>query len=141
MLTGNATLANYHFSDFTDEEVDYSGNDLPGTSKTTAFALANFNPGKNFSLNLWYRYTGKMAVNDANTDYSDAFGITGFEAKYSGKINRFKLELKSGIQNIFDIQYASMLAVNAPSVGGNLPRYYYPGNPRNYFVTVLIGIE
>lgn len=141
MLTGNATLANYHFSEFTDEDVDYSGNELPGTSKTTAFALANFNPVKNFGINLWYRYTGKMAVNDANSDYSDAFGITGFEAKYAGKINRFKLELKSGIQNIFDIQYASMLAVNAPSVGGNLPRYYYPGNSRNYFVTVLIGVE
>jgi len=141
MLTGNATIANYHFSDFTDQEVDYSGNDLPGTSKTTVFALANFNPGKNFSLNLWYRYTGKMAVNDANTDYSDAFGITNLEAKYFGKINRFKFELKTGVQNILDIKYASMLAVNAPSVAGKPPRYYYPGNPRNYFVSVLIGFE
>jgi iron complex outermembrane recepter protein len=141
MFTGNATIANYHFSDFVDEDIDYSGNNLPGTSKTTWFALANFNPTRNISLNLWHRYTGKMAVNDANTDYSDAFGITSMEAKLSGKINRVKLELKGGIQNIFDINYASMLAVNAPAVGGNLPRYYYPGNPRNYFVSVLIGIE
>lgn len=141
MFTGNATIANYHFSDFVDEDNDYSGNNLPGTSKTTWFALVNFNPSKNISLNLWHRYTGKMAVNDANTDYSDAFGITSMEAKLSGKFNRIKLELKGGIQNIFDIKYASMLAVNALTVGGNLPRYYYPGNPRNYFVSVLIGIE
>ena len=141
MLTGNATIANYHFSDFVDEDNDYSGNNLPGTSKTTWFALANFNPTRNISLNIWHSYTGKMAVNDANTDYSDAFGITSMEAKLSGKINRIKLELKGGIQNIFDIKYASMLAVNALAVGGNLPRYYYPGNPRNYFVSVLIGIE
>jgi iron complex outermembrane receptor protein len=141
MFTGNATIANYHFSDFVDEENDYSGNNLPGTSKTTWFALANFNPTRNISLNFWHRYTGKMAVNDANTDYSDAFGITSIEVKLSGKINRIKLELKGGIQNIFDIKYASMLAVNAPAVGGNLPRYYYPGNPRNYFVSVLIGID
>jgi iron complex outermembrane recepter protein len=141
MLTGNATIANYHFSDFVDEDIDYSGNNLPGTSKTTWFALANFNPTRNISLNLWHRYTGKMAVNDANSDYSDAFGITNMEAKLSGKINRIKLELKGGIQNIFDIKYASMLAVNALAVGGNLPRYYYPGNPRNYFVSVLIGLE
>ncbi len=141
MLTGNATIANYHFSDFVDEEIDYSGNALPGTPKTTWFALANFYPSKNISFNLWYRNTGKMAVNDANSDYSDAFGITNLEAKFFGKINRIKLELKGGIQNIFDIKYASMLAVNAPSVGGRLPRYYYPGNPRNYFVSALIGIE
>ena len=141
MIIGTATIANYQFSDFVDEDIDYSGNNLPGTSKTTWFALANFNPTRNISLNLWHRYTGKMAVNDANSDYSDAFGITSLEAKLSGKINRIKLELKGGIQNIFDIKYASMLAVNAPAVGGNLPRYYYPGNPRNYFVSVLIGIE
>jgi len=141
ILTGNATIANYHFSDFTDQEIDYSGNNLPGTSKAVWFTLANFNPTKNLGLNLWYRYTGKMAVNDANSEYSDAFGITNFEAKFFGKLNRFKFEVKSGIQNIFDIRYASMLAVNAPSVGGKLPRYYYPGNPRNYFVSVLIGLE
>jgi iron complex outermembrane receptor protein len=141
MLTGNATIANYHFSDFTDLEVDYSGNNLPGTSKITWFALANFNPGKKFTLNLWYRYTGKMPVNDANSEYSDAFGITNLEAKFFSKLNHLKFEVKSGIQNLFDIRYASMLAVNAPSVGGKLPRYYYPGNPRNYFVSLLIGLE
>lgn len=141
MLTGTATIANYHFGEFIDQGIDYSGKNLPGTSKTTWFALANFNPTRNISLNLWHRYTGKMAVNDANSDYSDAFGITNLEAKLSGKINRIKLELKGGIQNIFDIRYASMLAVNAPAFGNSLPRYYYPGNPRNYFVSVLIGIE
>ncbi|MDO8951834.1 MAG: TonB-dependent receptor, partial [Draconibacterium sp.] len=141
MLSGTATFANYHFGDFVDEEIDYSGNNIPGTSKTTWFALANFNPTRNISLNLWHRYTGKMAVNDANTDYSDAFGITSLEAKYFVKFNKLKFEVKTGIQNIFDITYASMLAVNAPAVGGRLPRYYYPGNPLNYFVSVLIGLE
>lgn len=141
MFTGNATIANYHFSDFVDEDIDYSGNNLPGTSKTTWFVLANFNPTRNISLNLWHRYTGKMAVNDANSDYSDAFGITNLEAKYYVKFHKLKFEIKTGIQNIFDISYASMLAVNAPAFGSSLPRYYYPGNPRNYFVSVLIGIE
>ena len=141
LLSGTATIANYHFGDFVDEEMDYSGNNLPGTSKTTWFALANFNPTRNISINLWHRYTGKMAVNDANSDYSDAFGITNLEAKFFAKFNKIKFELKGGIQNIFDIKYASMLAVNAPAVGGRLPRFYYPGNPRNYFVSVLIGLE
>ena len=82
-----------------------------------------------------------MPINDANSAYSDAYGITNFETKFYGKLNKLKYELKAGIQNIFDIHYASMLAVNAPAVGANLPRYYYPGNPRNYFVSVLIGVE
>ena len=66
-----------------------------------------------------------MAVNDANSDYSDAYGITNFEVKYSEKFNRLRLDLKSGIQNLFDIHYASMLVTNAPAAGGNLPRYYF----------------
>ena len=82
-----------------------------------------------------------MPVDDANSAYSDPFGITNIEGMFNKKIKRFKFELKAGIQNIFDVHYASMLAVNAPAFGGNNPRYYYPGNPRNYFVSVLIGLE
>ena len=141
MLSGTATFANYHFTEFTDLDVDYSGKLIPGTTKNTWFTLANFNATKNISFNLWHRFTGEMPVNDANSVFSDPFGITNFEAKFNARINRLKLQLHAGIQNIFDIHYSSMLAVNAPSVGGNLPRYYYPGNPRNYFVSVLIGLE
>ncbi len=140
-LSGNATIANYHFMEFTDLDVDYSGNNLPGTTKNTFFALANFNPIKSINLNLWYRYAGKMPANDANSAYSEAYGISNFETKFYGKLNKLKFELKGGIQNIFDIHYASMLAVNAPAFGNSLPRFYYPGNPRNYFVSVLIGLE
>ncbi|HPE75182.1 MAG TPA: TonB-dependent receptor [Draconibacterium sp.] len=140
-ISGNATIANYHFSDFTDLNVDYSGNNLPGTTKNTFFALANFNPTKNINLNLWYRFAGKMPVNDANSAFSDASGITSFETRFYGNLSKLKFELKAGIQNIFDIRYVSMLAVNAPAIGNSLPRYYYPGNPRNYFVSVLIGLE
>ena len=82
-----------------------------------------------------------MPANDANSVYSDAYGITNLEAKFYGKLNRLKFELKARIQNIFDVHYASMLAVNAPAFGNSLARFYYPGNPRNYFVSVLIGLE
>jgi iron complex outermembrane receptor protein len=140
-IQGNATIADYRFTDFIDEGVDYNGKNLPGTTKNTYLIAGYFNPAKNLSLNLWYRYTGKMAVNDANSDYSDEFGITNFEFRYGGRIKRFMFEMKGGVQNIFDINYASMLAVNAPSFGGQPPRYYYPGNPRNYYVSVLIGFE
>ena len=140
-FSGNATLANYHFQEFVDEGNDFSGKLLPGTAKKTWLATVNFNPSKNFSFNAWHRFTGEMAVNDANSDFSDPFGITNAEIKYRGKIEKLKVEIRGGIQNIFDVKYAAMLAVNAPSFGGNLPRFYYPGNPRNYYVSILIGLE
>ncbi|HKL32980.1 MAG TPA: TonB-dependent receptor, partial [Tangfeifania sp.] len=94
---------------------------------------------ENLNFHAWYRHTGEMPVNDANSGFTEPYGLTNIEATYSPNFSKLKLELKAGIQNVFDVHYASMLAVNAPSFGGNLPRYYYPGNPRNYFVSVLIG--
>lgn len=140
-LTGNTTLANYHFQEFVDDGVDYSGKNLPGTTKSTWLIMANIVLVKGVSLNVWHRYTGKMPVNDANSEYSDAYGISNSEVKYKGKIKKLGYEIKTGIQNIFDIKYASMLAVNAPAFGSNLPRYYYPGNPRNYFVSVVLELR
>lgn len=138
-LSGSATLANYHFSDFVNLGNDYSGKLLPGTAKEVFSVSARLAPGNNFSLNGWYRFNGKMPVNDNNSTFSDAYGLTSAELRYRGKRQGFKIDLRAGVQNIFDIQYASMLAVNAPSFGGKPPRYYYPGNPRNFYLSILIG--
>ena len=139
-LRANVTFANYHFSDFVDLGVDYSGNLLPGTAKNLFLFSAQLYPVSNFSIYTWYRYTGKMPVNDANSDFSDAYGVSNVELKYNSKKGRLNLGVKGGIQNIFNTHYASMLAVNAPSFGGNPPRYYYPGNPRNFYIAVIIGL-
>ncbi len=141
VVGGNATIANYHFSDFEDNGIDYSGNNLPGTAKTTWLASAIFKPAQNTGITIWHRFTGAMPVNDANSDFTEPYEITNVEISHTGKTNSFRFEIKGGVQNVFDIKYASMIAVNAPAFGGNLPRYYYPGNPRNYYVTVLIGLE
>ena len=140
-VLGNATFANYHFTDFIDLNENFSGNNLPGTAKNTWLLMAIFNPGKNYGFTFWHRFTGEMPLNDANSGYSDAFGITNSEARYTVFFKKLSVELKGGIQNIFDIKYASMLAVNAPSFGNSLPRYYYPGNPRNYYLSVMITLQ
>jgi len=33
-----------------------------------------------------------------------------------------------------------MILVNAPKLGSSAPRYYYPGNPRSYYVGLKIGL-
>jgi iron complex outermembrane recepter protein len=47
IFNGNATLANYHFQDFVDGDNDYSGNLLPGTTRTTWLLNGDFQPSKN----------------------------------------------------------------------------------------------
>lgn len=138
-VNGNATISNYHFKDFVDAGNNYSGNLLPGTTQTSWLMAGDFQPLKNIGFRAWYRFTGKMPVNDANTDFTEPYGLTNIELKYSGRAGGLNLEIKAGVQNIFDVHYASMLTVNAPAFGTTQPRYYYPGNPRNYFISVLLG--
>ncbi|HYQ58028.1 MAG TPA: TonB-dependent receptor [Draconibacterium sp.] len=139
-MQGSVTLANYHFNEFKNLGVDYSGKQLPGTTKETFSLGAIFSPLKNLSVNAWYRFNGKMPVNDANSNFSEAFGLTSAEVRYQAKTGIINFDIRAGAQNIFDVRYASMLAVNAPSFNGNAPRYYYPGNPRNFYVSLLIGL-
>ncbi len=141
IIGGNATFANYHFTDFLSDSVNYSGKNLPGTAKQTWLLNSSFTPSKNINFSVCYRYTGEMAVNDANTNFSKPYGITNAEIKYLGKLKNIKLEMKGGVQNLFDLNYAAMLAVNAPSFGGSSPRYYYPGDPRNFYFSVLLHLE
>jgi iron complex outermembrane receptor protein len=53
-------------------------------------------------------------------------------AGYEKTIKHISIALTSGIQNLFDVRYASMVQINAIAVGNQSPRYYYPGLPRNY---------
>lgn len=140
-IAGNATVANYHFTDFVDLGVDYKGKNLPGTSKFNGLAMVSLAPVKSFQFNFWHRLTGKMPVNDANTDYTNAYGLTSAELEFDESFGRVKMKIKGGVQNLLDVKYASMLAVNAPAFGSSLPRYYYPGAPRNYFVSLLLRVE
>ncbi|QGY47260.1 TonB-dependent receptor plug domain-containing protein [Maribellus comscasis] len=140
-LGGNATFANYHFTNFIDNNVDYSGKMLPGTAKNIWMINSVFSPTRNFKLHIWYRHTGEMAVNDANSDFTNPYGITNAEIKYAGRLKSILVELKGGVQNIFDLNYPAMLAVNAPAFGGNLARYYYPGDPRNFYFSVFLRLE
>lgn len=139
VVNGNVTLANYHFRDFVDGDNNFSGNLLPGTARTTWLLAGDFQPVENIGLRVWNRFVGKMPVNDANSTFSDAYGLANLEAKFKAKAKTLQIEVKSGIQNIFDVNYAGMLLVNAPAAGSAQPRYYYPGNPRNYFFSLLIG--
>ena len=50
------------------------------------------------------------------------------------------MQLYAGIRNLFNEKYASMILVNAQALGGNAPRYYYPGEPVNFYAGMKIKI-
>ena len=141
LLSGFASysLTNYSFKEFQDGGTDFSGNDLTGVPKQWLSAGVDLEIHQSFYANINFQWVDRQPINDANTVYSSSYGLLNAKAGY--KIAAFKkllIDLSAGVNNLNNETYASMLLVNASSFGGNAPRYYYPGLPRNYYTSVSI---
>ncbi len=133
------TFSNHKFVDFVDGEEDYSGNPLTGVPANRfnlGFKVAH---QKGFFWNNTYQYVGTIPLRDDDSISSDAFGVyntrIGYRIPSSGQLG---IELNFGINNVFDTLYAQSVLINAGSFGGNEPRYFYPGNDRNYYGNISI---
>ncbi|MDO5979990.1 TonB-dependent receptor domain-containing protein [Flavivirga spongiicola] len=136
----NYTLNNFKFKEFIDGDNNFSGNDLTGVPSDV------FNTGihveSSFGIygNINFQYVGDMPITDNNSLYSDSYSLTNFKIGYKTSLNKkLNLNIFLGINNIFDKAYASQVLINASGFNGNPPRYYYPGNPVNYYTGVHIN--
>lgn len=124
----------FKFKDFVDGDADYSGNELTGVpNKQINFGL-DVNTKYGFVFNASYRTVGKIPMNDANTKYTDAYSILDIKTTYSLKILKdIRTELSAGVNNALNEKYAANIVPNMVGFGTAAPRYYYPGNPVNYY--------
>jgi iron complex outermembrane receptor protein len=130
----SAALNNFKFKDFVDRGNDYSGNELTGVpDKQLNFGL-DINTKKGFSVNMSYRIIGKIPMNDSNTKYSESYAALDIKATYFFTILKvLRTELNAGVNNALNEKYAASILPNAVGFGSVPPRYYYPGNPINYY--------
>jgi iron complex outermembrane receptor protein len=141
-LFGNTTITNYRFEEFLDGEEDYSGNRLTGAPKNTFNGGVDLESGMGFYGTLNYQFIDEMPLRDDNSIYSDSYSLVNLKAGFRKLFwNRLKLDLFAGINNLLNEKYASMFLINAPSFGGQAPRYYYPGLPINYFGGFAFGYK
>jgi iron complex outermembrane receptor protein len=130
----SATINNFKFKNFVDRESDYSGNELTGVPYKQWSLGLDVNTKKGLGLNVSYLTIGKIPMNDSNTKYSDAYSLLDIKTTYSFTILKvLKTELSAGINNALNEKYAASILPNAVGFGAVPPRYYYPGNPINYY--------
>jgi iron complex outermembrane receptor protein len=134
----NGSFTRYRFADFTDKGNDYSGNKLTGTPEAMTNWMLETSHTKGFFLNLHFLTVGRMPMRDDNSIFSDAYSLANLMAGYEKTFNHFSFSISSGIQNLFDVRYASMILINATAIGNQSPRYYYPGLPRNFKSSVSL---
>lgn len=134
------TLNDYKFKEFVDDTNDFSGNDLTGVPNEVFNAGIDFNSKIGFYGNINFQYVGSIPMNDSNSLYSDNYKLTNIKMGYKLAITqKLKANLYYGLDNIFDEKYASQVLINAPSFGSAPARYYYPGNPVNYYAGINVN--
>ncbi|PIY10794.1 MAG: TonB-dependent receptor [Flavobacteriaceae bacterium CG_4_10_14_3_um_filter_33_47] len=122
------------FKEFIDNTNDFSGNKLTGVPPNV------FNTGINMSSKLGiysyisFQHVGKIPMTDSNSLFSKNYNLTNVKLGYETFIlKKMTLSLFFGLDNVFNEKYASQILINATGFGGSAPRYYYPGNPINYY--------
>lgn len=86
---------------------------------------------------LFRQQVGKQFIDDANSVVNDAYLLTGLKASRLILLGiASSVELYTGINNLTNSHYASMLTVNAVAFGNSEPRYYYPGMSRHFYTGI-----
>lgn len=136
----NGSFNFYEFEKFTDQGVSYADNELTGVPSSQFSFGFDSQIGEHFSLYYQTNAISELPVNDSNTVYADSYAISNVKAEYRLlAFKPFKVKLNFGVNNVFNEDYASSIVTNAIGFGGSEPRYFYPGEPRNYFGSLSLN--
>lgn len=124
-----ASYGEFRFQDFRDGESDFSGKRLPNVPSAKASVGIRMETHMGFFFLADARFTDRIALDDANTAYADAWKTIDVKAGYRMARGRFGFTLSAGINNLTGETYAAMVQPNATAFGTALPRFYYPGAP------------
>lgn len=122
------------FIDFTDNNITYNGNSLPGIPGHALSLHLRWEIIRILEISSYLQYTGFQYLNDDNSlEYPEYF-LADLKLSTLIKLKKEnKIRFSAGINNFTDTRYASMLVVNALTLNNSEPRYYYPGLPRHFY--------
>lgn len=110
-----------------------AGNRLPGTPERSAFAELVWAPKAawgGFNAGAEVIHTGKLYVNDANTDAAPAVTLLNLRTGFEQKFGAWTLRQLLRVDNVNDKIYAGSVIVNDAN-----SRFFEPALPRNWMVS------
>lgn len=138
----NYTLTDHSFVEFIDEGDDFSGNPLTGVPKQRRTSGIQLRLFENFYWNTTHQHVGEIPLTNAADIYSDPFTVFNTRMGYQKKLsNHFTIGVDFGVNNLFDKVYAQSVLINTQGFGGREPRYFYPGDERNYYGSLRLGYK
>jgi iron complex outermembrane receptor protein len=129
----SGSLNQFKFVDFINNGLDFGGNKLPSVPEFQ-YNLGLDLTANGFSFSSVYRYVGTIFLNDGNSLSTQPYQLLDFNTAYSFSIwKKLQATFQFGIQNSLNEKYVASLLPNAVGFGNVAPRYFYPGQPRNYY--------
>jgi len=138
-LRAGITYIDARFDSYQVDTNNYSGNRIPGVSPFQTQADLIYSTPIGIVLTASYLYRDQQFADDANKVSSAAYSIVDLTAKYDYTIEgtqwEYPVSLVAGVTNLFNTTYNTAVTVNA--FGG---RYFEPGSPRAFFITLSLRI-
>ncbi len=125
----NFTHDNFHYEDFKQGTVDYSGKKLPSVPPNIVAAIFDIQAKPGLYASFTYLYSDPIALNDANTYFASPYQLLGGKLGWKKTVKKkYVLSLYVGADNLFDVTYSLGNDINATG-----DRYYNAAARRNYY--------
>lgn len=107
-----------------------AGNRIPGVPRFSAYGeLAWRHVPSGFATGAEIRYSGSIAVDDRNSETTDAYTTVNLRAGFTQRLGAWTLSEFARVDNVFDEEYVGAVYVNDQN-----RRFYAPAPERNYLV-------
>lgn len=128
------TWHNFHYKNFVQLNNDFSGNRMPAEAPHTVSAGFDFLAKCGVLGTATYFFSDKIALNDANSAYANAYHLVGLKIGYQKTIKqKIQIRLSAGADNLLNQKYSLGNDVNG--FGG---RYYNAAAGRNYYTSLTV---
>ncbi len=112
-----------------------SGNTIPGTYRSTAYAEISWaHPASGFSTALEGIHLSKTYTNDSNAQKADGYTLLNLRAGFVQKFSGWQFREFLRVENLADKIYVSSVRVNASQITTGAA--FDPGAERNWFAGV-----
>ncbi|HEY0040499.1 MAG TPA: TonB-dependent receptor, partial [Flavisolibacter sp.] len=130
------TWHQFRYKEFSQLTQNFSGKRLPGISPHSIASGIDVAVKNGLFANLTYYYNDPVPLNDANSEYADAYHLIhaklGFEKRVTDQV---QVRLSAGAENLLNTKYSLGNDINA--FGG---RYYNVAPGRSYYVSLRIQL-
>lgn len=135
-LRSSYTYSRFRFQGFANASNNYSGNKLTGVPDHCVVSSAEFTFLKHIFLFAQHNYTSSIPLNDANLVETKSYHLTELKVGLRNlTLGKTKLELFSGINNLFNANYSLGNDLNATN-----GRYFNPAAKINFYGGFLVKL-